>query len=470
MQFDLAPERLDAICRATVGRQQLPGLSIAVARDGEIVFSEGYGYRNVADGVTTHADTIYSIASVSKQFTAAAILLLQERGLLSISDPLHKYFPWVPCSPDITLTHLLSHTSGIPGYTEVPGFEHRCYSEAPFREIVMLGADRPPAFAPGEQWQYSNTNYVLLGGIIEAVSQQSYAEFLSRSLLEPLELSSTGVDDVWTIRENYAVGHTSYSLGPLERAREWHPCWEFGTGGLFSNAPDLVRWNRALRSGKVVSEASYALMVQPRTLPDGTSTKYGFGLFRDDIQGVTEQRHTGGLPGFSTDNATYLDGHVDIVVLSNRDAAGTYFSTTRKILSLGLKRESLASWYVPQVDAELASQADTVTWIQMARMGRVEELPLTEEFTRFLHPRRRSALTALAKYGRLLSCDVLEASRRNPVNIFTYKLTFEQGILSALFITMMEGGAIDMMSFYPWDFRDVDDPDESARALSIRAV
>lgn len=453
MPFSLAQERVDAICRDVVEAQGIPGLSIAIAQDDRIVFAQGYGHRNVSERAQADANTKYSIASVSKQFTAALVLRLQERGRLSIADPLHKYFPWVPCSRDVTLAHLLAHTSGIPGYTEVSEFERVCYAEASFREVVMLGADRPAAFAPGERWEYSNTNYVLLAGIIEAVSGSSYAQFLSESFLEPLEMSSTGVDDIWSIRENYAAAYTSYSLGPLERAHEWHPSWEFGTGGLFSTAPDLVRWNVALRSGGVISESSYEMMSHSQTLLDGTSTKYGFGLFRDTIDGLTEVRHTGGLPGFSTDNATYPDEGLDIVVLSNRDSAGTYFSITRRILSEGLKRASIATWSAPAIDEHIAPPPDPATWIEAAREGTITQLPLTENFRRFLHPRREAALRNLAGYGTLKSCELLEASRRNPVNIYTYKVTFERGVLLALLITMMDGGAIDTAAFYPWDRR-----------------
>jgi CubicO group peptidase (beta-lactamase class C family) len=459
-----APDQADSICRATIAAQGIPGLSIAIAHGGKTLLAQGYGYRNVADRVACDADTIYSIASVSKQFTAAAIMRLHEQGMLSIEDPLHKYFPWVPCGSDVTLTHLLSHTSGIPGYTEVPDFECVCYSEGTFREIVMLGADRPAAFAPGERWEYSNTNYVLLGGIIENVSQQSYAQFLCASFFEPLEMSSSGVDDVWSIRQNYAVGYTSYSLGPLERAREWHPSWEFATGGLFSTAPDLLRWNNALRTGNVVSPASYAVMSHARTLTDGSSTKYGFGLFREDVRGLTEVRHTGGLPGFSSDNATYPDVGMDIVILANRDAAGTYFSATRKILSRTLGRESLAVWQPPPLDKGVAPPPDPVTWIDAARADALDELPLTEAFQRFLHPRRRAALRSLGQHGAVKRCDLLEAYRRNPVNIYTYKVRFDRKIVSALLITMMDTGAIEMIAFYPWDHRDLISDTDIAQA------
>jgi D-alanyl-D-alanine carboxypeptidase len=455
LTFELEPERIDAMCRRTVERQRIPGLSLAVARGGELLFAGGYGYRNVGDRVPCDENTMYSIASVSKQFTAAAVLTLQERGLLSTSDPLQRYYPWVPCSPGTRLFHLLGHTSGIPGYTEDPDFERVSMGEASFREVVMMAAKRPPAFAPGEQWQYSNTNYVLLGGIIELVSGRSYQEFLADTFFARLGLASTGVDDLHTIRENYAIGYTSYSLGPLERAREWDPCWEFGTGGLYSTVMDLLRWNEALRSGEAVSRASYEVMARAGALPNGTSTKYGFGLGVDDVDGIAEVRHTGGLPGFSTDNATYPEIALDIVVFANCDGAGTYFPTTRRMLSTGLKREALANWRpADRPDEAILPPPDAKAWIEACREGSLESAALTPNFRTFLQPRRLAALRDLTSYGQVELCELLQTSRRFPVSLYNYKVVFERATLGLLLV-IADAGEADMISFHPWDDRDL---------------
>jgi D-alanyl-D-alanine carboxypeptidase len=444
----LNPEHFDAICSKAVEIQRLPGLSVAVAKGGECVFKRGYGYRNVGDRLPANADTIYSIASVTKQFTAAAILRLQERGLLSIDEPVTRYFPWLPGVADVNLFHLLAHTSGIPGYTEAPDFERLCFSDAELQEVVMTGASRPLAFAPGTAWQYSNTNYVLLGAIIERVSGRSYEEFLSESFFDPLGMASTGVDDVSTVRPNYAVGHTSYSLGPLERAREWNPCWEFATGNLFSTVVDLARWNQGLRSGAVVSEASYAAMSRPHILPDGRSTKYGFGLFIDQVDGIVEIRHTGGLPGFSSDNAFYPSQNLDIVVIANRDAAGTYFAATQKILAIAADRDDISTAYRVELDPSVSTPPDPSTWIDAARGDILNALPLTRHFHRFLTPQRLSSLRKLAEYGDVKAFELLQSSRRDPVNVYSYKVDFEKGTLSALAITTNDN-KYDMIAFYP---------------------
>ncbi len=447
-------EAIDAVVRAALAGQHLPGLSLAVAHGGDVVLARGYGQRNVGEGLAADADTIYSIASISKQFTAAAIMQLAERGLLHVDDRVKRYFPWLACDEAAELRHLLTHTSGIRDYFPLEELDRIGMSAATPREIAEFATAGGGAFAPGAEYQYSNTGYVLLGAVIEHVSGLRYAEYLAGEFFGPLGMTRTGVDDSPVIRENVAVGHTSFVLGPWELARDYHPDWEFATGGLYSTVRDMLTWNHALRAGRVVRPASLAQMTTPALLTDGHPVNYGFGLAVSTIGGISELRHTGGLPGISTDNAAYPDLGIDIVVCVNHDACSTYATITRPILALLTGNPRLRGGRPNDLRASsgLNERPAAHDWIRAAAAGDIEALPFSAKFERFLRPDRRARFRELRAFGKVTEIRLIDANRRDPETNFTYCVDFERTRLLAM-IGIRDDGALVNLNFGRWDDR-----------------
>jgi len=445
---------IEAIVHAAMERQHLPGLSLAVARNGEVLCARGFGRRNVGENLLAGPDTIYSIASISKQFTVAALLQLAERGRLRVDDRLRRYFPWFPYGDDIELRHLLTHTSGIPDYFPLDEIDHIGFAEASPRAIAEAVLERGPAFAPGSEYQYCNTGYVLLGAVLEMIAQQSYAQYLQMHVFEPLELTRTGVDDSPAIRSDVAVGCTSFVLGPWELARDYHPAWEFATGGLFSTVTDLLKWNAALRAGRVVSAASFAQMTAQARLSNGHAVNYGWGVGVSEVGGLREIRHTGGLPGIATDNATYPDAGIDIVVFVNHDNCSTYATITRPILALLCDDPALRSARLPDFSASsgLTERPQAQDWIRAAAAGAVDGVPFSAKFQRFLTPERRARFAELRALGDIRAIALVDAGRRDPETSFSYRVDFEREPLLAT-IAIRDDGLVANLNFIRWDDR-----------------
>ena len=447
-------DSIDAIVRGAIERQHLPGISIAVSRDGQTLFARGYGMRNVGEALPADADTIYSIASVSKQFTVAALMQLAERGRIRLDDKLSRYFPWHPYGETIELRHLMNHTSGMPDNFPVENLDRIGYVDASPREIAETVLNRPPAFAPGAEYQYSNTGYVLLGAILEAVAEQTYTQYLETHFFGPLEMTRTAVDDAPVIRSNVAIGYTSFALGPWKLARDYHPSWEFAAGGLSSTVNDLLKWNRALRGGRVVTPASYAQMTTAAVLNNGHAVNYGLGLRVSDSNGVSEIRHTGGLPSMSTDNSTYPDRDIDIIVFVNHDGCSIYATIVRPILALLLDDPALRATRGPDLAASsgLQERPAAQQWIRAAAGGDFGALPFTAKFERFLKAYRPEPFAALRDYGAVESVELVDAARRDPETTFSYRVNFERGPL-LVSLTVRDDDQVAGLNFIRWDDR-----------------
>lgn len=317
--------------QAYVDRNQFSG-TVLVAKDGQTVFREGFGYANRELDVKMKPDSILRLGSITKQFTAAAILQLAEQGKLSIDDPVSKYYAAAPAAwSKITVKHLLNHRSGIPSYTSLPGFfeKQSMFPRTP-AEIVELTQSMPLEFEPGAQFAYNNTGYVLLGYIIEQVSGQTYADHLQQHIFTPLNLKHTGYDDTKTLLPGRAAGY-GFADGVWTNSDYLSMTLPHAAGSLYSNVDDLLAWEEALFSGKVVSSTSFAAM----TTDYGNS--YGFGVGTNNFQGHPAIAHSGGIPGFSTYMSRFPDDGMTFIVLSNLETApSTRISNELARLWLGL--------------------------------------------------------------------------------------------------------------------------------------
>ncbi len=237
---------IDEVGERSVAGTAAPGVTIAVARGSEIVYAKGFGKSNVEDAVPARADTRYPIGSNTKQFTAAGILMLQDRGLLNINDKLSKFLPEIPHADKVTIRELLTHAGGYAEYTEREDFDEVGNRPATLAQIVGTVDARPLAFTPGTKREYSNTGYALLTMVIERLSKKSYAQFMQDNIFGPLGMTSTYVRTYADTKPNVATEYESFALGPWEHALSLDYTWFAGAGSIISNAQDLVKWNVGL--------------------------------------------------------------------------------------------------------------------------------------------------------------------------------------------------------------------------------
>lgn len=332
--------------------QGAPGLELVVVDHGRIATDAAYGVRDVDTQEPVDVHTRFEIGSITKQFTAAAILQLRERRLLSLDDPLGKYVPQYPQGRAITLRELLMQVSGVPDYTETPAFGRLITvrgttivlsRSGSFAAILALIANKPLNFAPGARWQYSGTNYVLLGRVVEVASGMPWETYIREHIFAPAGMTESsfmedeaGIADMAT---GYA--HLHGQLRPTARFNGWADA----AGAIVSTASDLARWDDALFGGKIVSASELRLMLTPGPLPAlNAHSRYAFGWVVDRYDGEFRYWHNGGTIGFSASNQIYPGLGEDIIVLANsRDASA----------------DSIADATLEQLHPQLAAAAST---------------------------------------------------------------------------------------------------------------
>ena len=286
-------QRMDDVVRAHAAGTRFMG-AVLVAKDGKILFDRAYGLANVEWQVPNTPETRFRIGSITKQFTAAAVLWLEERGRLSIDDPIAKYIPDVPAAwQPITLRHLLNHTSGIPAFTSWPDYEILKRSPLELEKGLKRLREQPLEFAPGEKYSYSNSGYLLLGHIIEKVTGQNYGDFVHGQILVPLGLADTDADSNTAIITRRASGYV-LANGRLQNAPYINMEVPHAAGSLYSTTHDLLHWTEALMGGRLISTASLTKMTTPG------KGDYGLGLVVRTVSDRKVIEHGGGIEGFNT--------------------------------------------------------------------------------------------------------------------------------------------------------------------------
>ena len=314
--------RIDSLARAAMAEERIPGLSVAVVRGPDTVTARGWGWADLEQQVPATAGTVYRIGSLTKQFTALAILQLADQGRLSLDDPLQRFVPSFPTpGRRITIRHLLTHTSGIPNYTAIgEAWTRRMRLDLPPDTLLALVRRRPPDFAPGERFHYSNTNYFLLGLILEKASGEPYARYIQEHIATPLGLARTTYCDTRRILPGRAQGYTQDTTGVVH-AEFISMDLPYAAGALCSTVLDLVTWQRALWSDRLVQPGGYNTMSTPARLTNGNRTVYGFGLGIGDLGGHRMVQHSGGINGFASALITFPDDTLIIAVLANSEDA-----------------------------------------------------------------------------------------------------------------------------------------------------
>lgn len=306
-----------------MAKHRVPGLSLAVIQDGRVLSARGYGLANIELAVPAERDTVYEVASLTKPITATAIMMLVEEGRLSLDDRLSKYWADLPAAwGNITVRHLLTHTSGIKDYFSIPAFHSKSrfvwWQDYTHDEVYQLIAQAPLEFQPGDKHVYSNTGYYLLGMLIEKVSGKTYEQFLAERIFQPTGMTATRLMNRSEIISKRASGYT-WKDSVLRSAEYTSASWAYSQGGLVSTVPDLAKWVIALDAAKLLRRSSLEQMWVATRLNDGTTANYGLGW---NIGADTARRqvyHSGNLPGFSAFIRHYPNERLTVILLSNVD-------------------------------------------------------------------------------------------------------------------------------------------------------
>jgi len=342
-QAKLGPDasaKVDEITSKVLAATGVPSASVAVAKDGAVVYVQAYGDARL-DPKTAAAPTMrYSIGSISKQFTAAAVLMLQEKGKLSLDDKVSKWVPGLTRGNEVSIRQLLSHTSGYQDYAPqdymIPDWEQPISPQ----QIMDRWAKIPLDFDPGTKWQYSNTNFVIAGLIVEKAGGNPLFELLQERVLTPLQMTSATNTEIRKLPASDPSGYFRYALGPLRPAPKEGPGWMYAAGELAMTAEDLAKWDISVMKQSVLKPASYREMETEVLLKNGAGTRYGLGVSVFNQNGHRWLEHGGEVSGFTAENIILPDDWIAVAVLTNQDAVGAAAQIGREIVSLLVKGQS----------------------------------------------------------------------------------------------------------------------------------
>lgn len=334
--------RIDAVASQVLDATGVPSASIAVVKDAKVAYTHAYGLARLSPPLPAEPSMRYSIGSISKQFTAAALLLLQQDGKLQLDDPVSKYLPGLTRANEVTLRMLLSHTSGYQDYWPQDYVMTPMLKSVTSSEILDTWAKKPLDFDPGTKWQYSNTNYVIAGVIIEQVSGMPVLRFLQTRVFTPLDMKSVYDSDEARLTSADATGYYRHALGPLRPAPKEGKGWLFAAAELAMPAYDLALWDISLMNRSLMTASSYQQMFDKVKLKDGGATHYALGVDVSMQGGHLVLEHSGEVSGFVADNIVYADEKAAVVVLTNQDAISAASSIARRVgrLLVGLPADA----------------------------------------------------------------------------------------------------------------------------------
>ena len=433
---DALPTPLSANVRAAIldvlQRTQVPSAAVGIVRDGRIAYVAAFGKARLDPPQAATPDMHYAVGSISKQFTVAAVMLLQQEGRLSIDDPVSRWYPELTRAKDVKLRNLLSHTSGYEDYAPqdytIPAWTHPSSAE----RIVREWATKPLDFDPGTQYQYSNTNYDLLGLIVQKVSRQPFWTFLKSRVLDPVGLSLAINLDTQHDRLE-PVGYARNALGPLRPAIEEAPGWYFADGELAMPVGDLLKWDISVMNESLLSHASYAAMESPTRLRNGLYSNYGFGLVAGVQNGHRMISHSGEVGGFVAWNAVFPDDRIAIAVLTNQEASP----------AAGAIGRALSALMVPPTNARAETDTERAQSEQRARTTLVALQRGTIDRARFTaNANFYFNSTALADYASSLG-------RLGAIRNLHQTSTYERGGMTyrGFAVQFVNGTAVNVSTF-----------------------
>jgi D-alanyl-D-alanine carboxypeptidase len=335
--------RVDSIATQVLRATGVPSATVAVVRHGQLAYANAYGCARLNPCVSAAPEMRYAIGSISKQFTAAAILLLQEEGKLSLDDPISRFIPGLTRGNDVTIREILSHTSGYQDFWPQDYVMPMMLTATTPQAIANRWAKQPLDFEPGSRWQYSNTNYTLAGMVVEKASGMPFFQFIRSRILNPLGLSSASDFDV-NPRAATVTGYIRYGLGPLRPAPDAGPGWMWAAGELAMTASDLAKWDMSVIKHGLLRPESYRALTTDVRLNNGVGTGYGLGVDVAMQGGRFMVEHSGEVSGFTAENMVFPDDSAAVVVLTNQDAAPASGAIAQQIAqSLFTTEDALAA-------------------------------------------------------------------------------------------------------------------------------
>jgi CubicO group peptidase (beta-lactamase class C family) len=417
--------KLDDYIKAEMQKERIPGLSLAVIKDGQIILAKGYGLANVEHQVAAKPETIFQSGSVGKQFTSMAVMMLVEEGKIGLDDKINKYFTDAPEAwKNITVRHLLTHTSGTTDYPRDFDFR-RDYTED---ELLKRAEAIPLAFQPGEKWSYSNMGYVTLGILIHKVSGKFYGDFLQERVFKPLGMTTARIISEADIVANRAAGYRLVK-GELKN-QEWvSPTLNTtADGALYLTVYDMAKWDAALYTEKLVKKATLDQVWTKVKLNDGKPQNYGFGWSLGEIGGHRLIEHGGAWQGFRSHIARYVDDRLTVVVFVNL-AQGRTDKIAHDVA--GIYNPALAPPPVrPIEDKEPEVTALATDFMRRAASGKLELSMFTEEGGPPLMAHSGEVREFLEPLGAIKSVELLERSEEGGLRIYRYRVSYKDAVLS----------------------------------------
>jgi CubicO group peptidase (beta-lactamase class C family) len=433
-QEALSPETRAAIDKAAaevLAKSGAPSASVAVVKDGKIAYENAYGTANLETKTPATPQMRYSIGSISKQFTAAAVLLLAEEGKLSLDDKVVRWLPELTRAKDISIRQLLSMTSGYQDFWPQDYVMPMMLKPATAQDILNGWARKPLDFEPGTKWQYSNTNYVVAGVIVERAAGMPLIDFLQKRIFTPLQMTSVADTDAAPLGAGEPMRYMRYALGPLRPAPKEGKGWMFAAGELAMTAHDLARWDISLIDQSILQPASYRTLATEMQLNNGVGTRYGLGVNVGMTDGRRTISHGGEVSGFTANNAIYPDNRAAVVVLTNLDATSASSQLSSRIGSL------LFTTTDPAAQAALDQARSIFEGLQQGKVDRSLYTPNANAY--FSDQALKDFASSLAPLGKPQEFVQQSQSQRGGMTLCNFRAKFPQKTLRVWTFTMPDG-------------------------------
>ena len=426
---DLA-RQIEAIALGEIHSGSTPGMAIGIVEDGLLVYSRGFGFSDVSTHRRMNASTQFYTGSLTRQFTAAAVLMLAQQKQLSLTDKIVKYVPELSIAKDITIDQLLHDTSGLPDAAQAPGIDHDLGRQVKLDELIKAVNHMPLAFAPGSKYQRNNFNYTIAGLIVQRVSQLPLSVFFASNIFQPLIMTESFLAGDQGISPAHAIGYTRTN-GRFVQAKTWHPSWLFGSGDLVTSVNDLAKWDIGMPL--LLNVDSVRAMWTPSETAPGS--QYGMGWIIDQRGGQRFVWHGGEISGYHAMNALLPDQHVAVIVLTNADSLSGESTVQPELVA-----NRILDVVAPLPPAHFANVILTRANEWLGRLARVDidRTQLTPAFSEYLTDQLVEQ-TNLKSLGPVMSMVPIESYTRSGDTVYVFDVRFRRGALRYQFQVSPDG-------------------------------
>lgn len=439
---------VDAVVQKAIASRAMPGAGVAVVRGGKVLIAKGYGLADVDAATPVTESTAFQIASVTKQLTAAGVMLLVEKGKVKLDDPVVKYVPEVPAKwSGVTVRQLLNQVSGIPNYNAGGRFDpNKVYTKP---EVLDGMREVPLSSEPGVRWEYSNTNFFLLGLVIEKVSGKPYADFMRDQVFKPLGMDSTLVNAKGLAIKNAARGYSLQGKWVITEISD--PGFPYAAGAIVSTPADMAKWAIAVGEGKLLKKTSWDETLASGKTADGKSTNYGFGWNLGTL-GESYIAHSGGIQGFGTYHVRFPAHDLSVVVMTNtirvatdlaNDIAGVYLPKVAEAVAAEVKKAEAARNAAAIEDADPETTKFLKSVFEGMARGEGDRSLFAEDFAKVMFPDRIKTLKGpLGNEGAVKTLELLAAENKDGIKVRRYRAIFESGMRVRVTFTLDAQGKI----------------------------